>query len=142
MATKVCSCCKKELSIVEFFARSKTDSRLKSACKQCSRERAKRYWRSKPLPKEVQREKNLKRNFNLSIDDYNSKLKEQKFLCAICSLPKQEGAKEFAVDHDHLTGKIRGLLCRSCNTGLGLFKDSQNNLKSAINYLEKYNGNS
>lgn len=57
--------------------------------------------------------------------------------CDICGcLPKS--TKRHSIDHDHQTGKIRGLLCDDCNTGLGKFKDDVGYLEDAINYLRKY----
>lgn len=60
---------------------------------------------------------------------------EQKGLCKICHQPPNGRWKRLAVDHDHLTGKVRGLLCHSCNAGLGHFKDSVDALRSAISYI-------
>lgn len=59
-------------------------------------------------------------------------LVEQDYLCAICKVPIKENAH---LDHDHETNKVRGLLCSTCNIGLGLFRDNIKNLKSAIEYL-------
>lgn len=59
---------------------------------------------------------------------------EQKGLCGICKKGIDESSH---VDHCHSTGKVRGLLCRPCNSGLGLFSDSTRLLKSAITYLNK-----
>ena len=57
--------------------------------------------------------------------------RKQAGLCAICSTD----TKFLVVDHDHESGEIRGLLCHSCNKGLGFFKDNINNLLKATNYL-------
>jgi hypothetical protein len=65
-------------------------------------------------------------------------MNEQDFKCAICSVHLSDVKKSFAVDHDHATGKVRGLLCDLCNRALGQFKDNIDNLKAAINYLEKH----
>lgn len=54
--------------------------------------------------------------------------------CAICG--KVPGRRNLALDHDHSTGKIRGLLCTQCNAGLGMFKDNKELLKKAIEYLD------
>ncbi len=72
--------------------------------------------------------------YGLTIEDYDRMLREQEFICPIC---KVEQDKVMHVDHDHLTGSVRGLLCESCNKGLGFFKDSVDNLRNAIKYLEK-----
>jgi hypothetical protein len=57
--------------------------------------------------------------------------------CAICGRDKSEFKKRFAVDHNHKTGEIRGLLCVNCNHGLGTFKDNTIFLNNAIKYLNK-----
>ena len=69
------------------------------------------------------------------------KLKIQNNVCAICKNPetakdkKTNCVRRMAIDHDHNTGAIRGLLCSNCNNGLGRFKDSRDYLQSAIKYL-------
>lgn len=78
--------------------------------------------------------KNLKRTYNLSVDDYNKILNEQNYKCLICKdIPKYK----LHVDHCHVSNKIRGLLCAKCNTALGKFNDNIETLKEAIKYLEK-----
>lgn len=71
------------------------------------------------------------KQYGLTEEDYQGMLSKQNFSCAIC-----ENADEpLRVDHCHTTGKVRGLLCHRCNTGLGLFKDNVRNLETAIRYL-------
>jgi len=90
--------------------------------------------------KGTQREYKLKKKFGLSLDDRNKMLISQEGRCAICKITLQEHFEEyqhdFAVDHDHLSGKNRGLLCTKCNTGLGLFQDNSILLKKAADYLD------
>lgn len=57
--------------------------------------------------------------------------------CSICGT-ENFGAHRFSVDHDHITGKFRGILCTSCNAGLGLFKDDVERMKKAITYLVNF----
>jgi len=64
-------------------------------------------------------------------------LEQQNGSCAICKTAFQE---PYHVDHDHLTGKIRGLLCRGCNVGLGCFKDNPVSLLCAVGYLNGESG--
>lgn len=88
------------------------------------------------------RRKNLKNDFNLTLEEYNDMHSKQNGLCMICQQPEttmQRGKVVWlSVDHDHKTGAIRGLLCRSCNTGLGAFNDDTDKIKQAIKYLKEY----
>ena len=81
----------------------------------------------------------LKSKYGMSINDYIAMLKSQNYVCAICgrSDSGDSNSKRLYVDHDHITGKIRGLLCSQCNMGLGKFYDNKNYLKRAILYLER-----
>ena len=88
--------------------------------------------------KESLKKTHLKRYYNLSIEDYKEKLKEQNHKCAICGVDEADLSKALHVDHDHNTKEVRGLLCISCNVGLGHFKDDSNLLLEPINYLIKY----
>ena len=70
--------------------------------------------------------------YGLTIEIYNNMINEQNQRCLIC---KEKTA--LCVDHDHATGKIRGLLCRKCNAAIGLLGDDIENIKRAIVYLQK-----
>lgn len=73
--------------------------------------------------------------YGLSEQDYMKLINDQKNICAICGM-KDEG-KVLCVDHDHKTGKVRGLLYGNCNVGLGNFKDDPKILEAASSYLLK-----
>lgn len=76
----------------------------------------------------------LKRRFGITLEVYTDMLTAQNHKCKIC---KQEETKtKLVVDHDHTSGKIRGLLCQNCNRALGMIKDSTLILKNMIEYLE------
>ena len=81
--------------------------------------------------------KKIKRKFGITPEEYNALLEQQNFRCAICKRPEPNGRsnKKWHIDHCHETGIIRGLLCHSCNTSLGHFKDSVCLLEKAIDYL-------
>lgn len=98
--------------------------------------RRKNYLKNKESNLLYSKEYNLKQNFNLTLEDYNTLLQKQNNVCAICG---KTCSKSLAVDHDHKTGKVRGLLCNNCNRALGHFKDSVENLTNAINYLKGLN---
>ena len=85
--------------------------------------------------KEKIREIYLKRKYGLTIKRYNRLLKKQGGVCAICR--KKENGKGLAVDHNHQTGNVRGLLCQNCNTGIGLLNDNIQILQKTIKYLKQ-----
>lgn len=87
-------------------------------------------------PKRKSRKYSLKYSYGLSLEQFNVMVKAQDNLCAVC---KQIMGMP-CVDHDHITDKIRGLLCQGCNKGLGFFKESIESLNSAVLYL-KYHEN-
>jgi Recombination endonuclease VII len=80
-----------------------------------------------------------KRGYNLSFrygitqEEYKKRMKEQGSKCLICKVKDSQ----LHVDHCHVSLKVRGLLCRACNTGIGLLKDNKRNLRNAITYLER-----
>jgi len=104
------------------------------------------YYKSNPeyvaKTKEYHKRKRLKDDYNLTLEQYGAILTKQGNCCAICKngRPDVAGKKTmFHVDHDHTTGKIRGLLCHNCNVALGLMKDSPYLLRKAAEYLDSFN---
>lgn len=85
---------------------------------------------------------NLMAKFGMSVEDYLNLVKEQDNLCAICGKEEvtlHKGEKRLlTVDHCHRNGKVRRLLCLTCNNGLGCFKDNKELLKTAIDYLIEF----
>lgn len=133
---KVCSKCKIEKSVTEF---TKTKCHYKygviGRCKECSRELCKKWRKNNHY-------KRLKYIYGVSLEDIKQIYKIQNELCAICGGKQIKGTNAWGVDlhidHNHKNGKVRGLLCRNCNTGIGLFDDNPELLLKAIKYLEKY----
>lgn len=82
--------------------------------------------------------KHLWKTYRLTAQQFDELWDRQGGRCAICSAILSIGTQNGThVDHDHDTGRIRGLLCPSCNRGLGQFKDDVDILKAAVSYLEK-----
>ncbi len=85
-------------------------------------------------------ERNLKRNYRMTPDRFNALWHQQEGKCLICTvdmLPRGRKNRSVAVDHNHATGEIRGLLCRCCNRAIGLLQDSPEILRSAADYLQQ-----
>lgn len=118
--TKVCRLCGVEKPISEFYFR-KDSGHYRSECKDCL--------------KYITRF----RQTGWSPEDYEEAYVKQHGRCAICGCKLNSSRyTRFAGDHDHKTGKLRGLLCTNCNTALGLFKASIERLDSAKRYLIQY----
>jgi len=111
-------------------------------CKSCANKRTTEYAKNNKHKIQPKLKKYaLKRRYGISELEYLDLLQKQDNLCAICGCletsldAKTNLPKALAVDHCHITNKVRGLLCSKCNVGLGNFRDSIFNLEKAIKYL-------
>jgi hypothetical protein len=82
---------------------------------------------------EVERDWYLRTEYGITLAQYNAMLAAQNGGCAICA--GVDTKRRLAVDHDHATGVVRGILCENCNRGIGLFKDNPERLRRAVDYL-------
>lgn len=102
-------------------------------------------WKSAHLEeiKEYKRAWSLRERYSMSVEEYEKLLGVQQSRCAICARderavdPRTTALRKLSVDHDHVTGKVRGLLCGSCNRALGLFGDDPEVLAAAETYVRK-----
>lgn len=140
---RACSGCKLYFPHEEFTAINlKTDDgmiRLSRYCKECSIIKGRKFREGKlsnESTKGYYRAARLKERYGMTLEQYDSILSSQGGKCAICSYIPNENGEVLAIDHDHSTGKIRGLLCRSCNSGLGYFKDNTEVMRKAIIYIK------
>jgi len=140
---KQCRSCGVEKSLSEFIKDKRRPDGHYVYCKPCNAERRKdkRYykaWREANPEKVVKnRRTGLLRKYGLTEDDYSLMLASQNYACAICkSTDPNDRWNRFHVDHCHKSGKVRGLLCTQCNTGLGKFYDNIDSLSEAIRYLK------
>jgi hypothetical protein len=138
LTQKQCNCCKVIKKAAEFYASKKNGpSRrvgyLSYICKECTKNKAKE-WKENNADK--RKSGNLMRLYGVTLEERNNLLAKQGHCCAICKT-KSPGAKDWHVDHCHETNKVRGVLCSTCNLGLGYFKDDVDYFRNAIEYLEK-----
>ena len=117
----ICVKCKEEKPEVDFYKRENSPTGYRKSCKSCLRKQK------------------VIRVYKVSCEEYD--LLYSKGECYICGSKEEVGVygkvKELSVDHCHTTGKVRGLLCQSCNVGLGAFKDNVKSLQNAIKYLKE-----
>lgn len=138
---KKCRTCGEYKPRSDFSRHANAKGGVQSDCKACAvvlqRERSQRQ---PAKTAQIRRNSKLKFAYGITIKDYNAMLIVQGGKCAICGTTEPGGriglcGPVFHVDHCHTNGTIRGLLCNSCNLGLGNFKDSVINLAKAIAYL-------
>jgi len=144
---KFCPKCEK-IKDIDEFSTMKGGSGIASHCKECSRERLNIYYDTekgkKAKKQEYVRDKiknkdlKLKRNFGISLDEYNMILNNQDGGCAICGRTEEENGKMLAVDHDHTTMKNRAILCASCNLTIGFIEKNNINIDKIKEYINKH----
>ena len=141
---KFCTICKIEKPYTEYHRRGDS-SGYRSACKSCYRESNLKRYHTNTDTKSAHRRAAHKHNvgrYGLTLEMYDELYISQNGECKICHckvftpIDNAGMNKTACIDHCHDTGKVRGLLCRSCNTGIGSFKESLENIKSAVIYLE------
>jgi hypothetical protein len=76
------------------------------------------------------------RTYGLTLDQFHAKYESQDFACAVCKTYLDLG--DVHIDHNHSTGRARGLMCRGCNTGFGMFKESPDLLQAAVSYAARW----
>lgn len=143
---KTCAKCKIEKSFSAFYKRKEGKGGLNSICKQCKIE-----YNKLPRVVDIRRERDcdpkerkkhldnyLKRNYGITSDQKKQMFDDQKGRCALKSCGYRfMSLSDAHLDHCHETNKIRGLLCRNCNLGLGLFQDNKERLMEAAYYLSR-----
>jgi hypothetical protein len=125
---KRCPDCDTVKPLEEFARTVARDNGYHSYCKPCHNARGKE---TRERLYGGSREYHLRRRYGIGQKDFEELLDEQGGVCAICGTPDPEH-----VDHDHVTGWIRGILCFNCNGGLGQFRDDVEYLAKAITYLK------
>jgi hypothetical protein len=116
----------------DYRERRKAECRAYHAAhREKNNERQRRRGWAKKLPDFWRR---LARFYGISREQYEALLEQQGGVCGICRKPPQE---PLCVDHSHATGRVRGLLCRKCNTALGSFDDDVSVMAAGIAYIRK-----
>jgi hypothetical protein len=155
--SRYCSKCGFLLPLSRFGKRSGRPDGLSVQCKRCrnessknsrqrliakdpkrreiERKRCKQHYNTKK-GKDNARQRHLKNSYGITTDEYNLLFNKQSGKCAICDRHQSELKQSLCVDHNHKTGKVRGLLCDSCNKGIGCFQDNVDLLSNRIQYIK------
>lgn len=116
-----------------------------NSCRECIKKKDREYYKKRcnDEPEKVLefkqrlRDNNIRWKFNMSLEEYNKRTELQHGLCAICFQPCKTG-RGLSIDHNHLTGEIRDLLCARCNTVIGMVDEDKSLLLSMIHYIKKH----
>lgn len=136
----ICNFCNLEKYGKAFMTRSKE-------CKECNKAKHRKDKRDSYLDNiDILRDKNLHNLYGIGCADYDQMLLNQKGVCAICKgsptgKPNKQGIIYFHIDHDHITGTVRSLLCSKCNSMLGMAREDIGILRSGIKYLLEHKNN-
>jgi hypothetical protein len=149
---KWCTLCRRILPKGNFNKDKSNRDGLEHRCRSCRNEYKRSFWakpevrdrwikKSKEFRKTHEGQRSRRRSawksrYNLSEDVYYQMCKTQNYSCAVCGI-RVTGNDHLHVDHDHASGKVRGLLCRCCNTAVGMVRESREILKNLIVYLEQ-----
>ena len=154
MKTKICTqCCLKYPITRDFFyADKRKKDGLHSECRKCGCQSVKKY-RQTEKGKQTHRKSNKKyrqtkkgkkatkksllKRHNMQLEDYKKLIEQQDGCCAICGKHPSKFDRILSIDHNHTTGKVRGLLCVYCNTGLGWL---ENNMPNVLKYQRSFDG--
>jgi len=121
LTEKECLTCKQTLPVSNFDMMSRHGRKYYlSSCKKC-RNKISALKRGQT---NFYRVRDLHKNYGITLEDFNDMIELQEGKCLICNTHLEALTKGLVVDHCHTTGKVRGLLCSNCNSGLGMFKDN------------------
>ena len=152
---KTCSRCKTDKPTTEFSKNKRAADGLCAACKVCTRAASAVYYAANPDKRRATesnwRRKNKQKKwkqhlsyaYGMTLEEYQQRLTDQNNCCAICTRQFEgRGATRTGpcVDHCHVTGKVRKIICTRCNQLLGAVNDSIEILAAAVNYLKDHQG--
>lgn len=139
---RFCTSCRERKPPSEFGKNKKSKDGIHWTCRSCLNKRslANHHNRSEDARYLTYKKSELKRKWGLTYEAFEALISSQGNKCAICRAPLIMRSRSTNVDHDHITGAVRGILCMGCNTGLGKFRDDDTLLGAAIEYLRRARG--
>ncbi len=128
---KLCPDCGRDLPLSKF--RHNYINCL--SCRQ--KEQDKKRWLGLKVQEQSKRDRRIKRNYNLTPEQWNTIFISQEGKCAICGTHQENLKRKLVVDHDHITDRVRGLLCFRCNTLVGFLEKSRGILYRALDHIDQ-----
>lgn len=140
--TKECASCKETKPVVDFYRAAKGMPGLRPYCIPCHKAKRRANYLAKG-GRDIPYEQVLRRDYGITLADYNVLLRSQAHRCAICRRPesiryKSGELRRLSVDHDHASGSVRGLLCHRCNILVWAFEDNHTTLSAIAAYLDEF----
>jgi len=130
---KKCNVCKRYKKLSKFFKTAASKDGLSYCCRYCNSIRTLK-WQRDNMARHYEHVRKYKRGIDSTT--YDKMLKQQKYSCAICNRHESKFKIKFAIDHNHKTKEVRGLLCSNCNTAIGLLQDNPKLCIKASKYLK------
>lgn len=137
MPMKICRNCGKEQSLGCFSKDKHTKDGRCFHCKSCVSLNHK--MRPRPNFSALNKRRHLKSKYNMTLEKYNQMFEDQRGVCAVCGVPAGDLKRNLAVDHNHRTGKIRGLLCFACNSLIGRIEKNPLLIPTMMKYIRTRN---
>ena len=140
--TKTCASCRENKPVTDFYRAARGMPGYRPYCKPCHKAKRRASY-IKAGGKDIPYEQLLKREYGITLVDYNVQLRKQAHRCAICRRPetvkyRNGETRRLAVDHDHVTKTVRGLLCHRCNILVWAFEDNHTTLHAIERYIEDF----
>lgn len=141
---RTCTVCELEKTLDQFDRTTRTIDGRREQCKSCRSEYYQRHratWSEEYKQKRADDKRywRIQKKYGLTREQYEKMLLSQNSACAICLKPEggkyREKVIHLSVDHDHNTGRVRGLLCRDCNTAIGKLREDTEAMNRAVIYL-------
>jgi len=139
---RLCSVCNIEKPLTDYFKRKRNKDGYFKQCKECAQKGHKLKYKTDEVYRKRRIQNTIaskrKQWYNISRDEFKELFESQNGCCSICSIELDGSRKGLLghLDHCHITKKVRGILCGGCNMALGLFKDNEEFLLSAAQYLK------
>jgi hypothetical protein len=143
---KTCGKCKKHRNLTSFVKDAKRQDGLYPYCRDCQRQYASQWYQTNrdreleknrkrqrtPQARRQKRESHLQKCYGITVVEYETRRRRQRGLCLIC---RRYFGRKLVVDHDHRTGRVRGLLCIGCNSDIRLFERGTRMVNRIVKYL-------